>query len=52
MLWGLVLLLLVLWIGGFVLHIAGSLIHLVLVLAVLVALYNLFASRMGGRTAA
>jgi hypothetical protein len=47
MLWGLVVVLLVLWIGGFLLHLAGNLIHLVLVLAVLVALYNLFAGRFG-----
>jgi hypothetical protein len=45
MLWGVVLLLLVLWIGGFVLNLVGDLIHLVLVVAVLVALYNLFGSR-------
>ena len=46
MLWLLVLLLLVLWAGGFAFSVAGSLIHLLLVLAVIVALYNLF---MGSR---
>jgi hypothetical protein len=45
MLWALVVLLLLLWIGGFSLSIAGSLIHLLLVLAIIVAIYNLFVSR-------
>lgn len=45
MLWALVVLLVVLWLGGFLLHVAGGLIHLLLVLAVLVVLYNLFAGR-------
>jgi hypothetical protein len=48
MLWALVVLLLLLWIGGFSLQVAGSLIHLLLVLAIIVAIYNLIASR--GRT--
>ena len=49
MLWALVVLLLLLWIGGFALNVAGGLIHLLLVLAVIVAIYNLVVSR--GRTA-
>ena len=48
MLWALVILLLLLWIGGFTLNVAGSLIHLLLVLAIIVAIYNLVVSR--GRT--
>jgi hypothetical protein len=48
MLWALVVLLLILWIGGFALSVAGSLIHILLVLALIVAIYNLFVSR--GRT--
>jgi len=48
MLWALVVLLLLLWIGGFSLNVAGSLIHLLLVLAIIVAIYNLIVSR--GRT--
>jgi hypothetical protein len=51
MLWALVLLLVVLWLGGFVLHVAGALIHLLLVIAVVVALYNLFAGRFRGSAA-
>jgi Family of unknown function (DUF5670) len=45
MLWALVVLLLLLWIGGFTLNVAGSLIHLLLVLAIIVAIYNLVVSR-------
>jgi hypothetical protein len=48
MLWALVLLLLLLWLGGFALNVAGSLIHLLLVIAIVVAIYNLIVSR--GRT--
>jgi uncharacterized protein DUF5670 len=48
MLWALVLLLLLLWIGGFTLNVAGGLIHFLLVVAVIVAVYNLVVSR--GRT--
>ena len=49
MLWGLVVLLVVLWALGFLaFHVGGGLIHLLLVIAVIVAIYNLFMSR--GRT--
>jgi Family of unknown function (DUF5670) len=48
MLWLLVLLLLVLWLGGFTLNVAGSLIHALLVIALIIAIYNLVVSR--GRT--
>jgi hypothetical protein len=48
MLWLLVVLLLILWLGGFAFNVAGGLIHLLLVLAVIVAIYNLVVSR--GRT--
>ncbi len=37
--------LLLLWIGGFTLNVAGGLIHLLLVIAVIVVIYNLIASR-------
>ena len=42
MLWALVVVLVVLWIGGLVLNLIGGMIHLLLVLAVLIALYTLF----------
>ena len=45
MLWLLVVLLLILWLGGFTLNVAGGLIHLLLVLAIIVAVYNLVVSR-------
>jgi Family of unknown function (DUF5670) len=45
MLWALVVLLLLLWVGGFALNIAGGLIHLLLVLAVIVVIFNLVSSR-------
>ena len=48
MLWLLVILLLVLWFGGFTLSVAGDLIHALLVIAIIVAIYNLIVSR--GRT--
>jgi hypothetical protein len=48
MLWTLLVVLLVLWILGFSLHVAGSLIHLLLVVAAIVLLYNFIT---GGRTA-
>jgi len=34
-----------LWIGGFTLNVAGGLIHLLLVLAIIVAIYNLVVTR-------
>jgi hypothetical protein len=46
-LWGVVVVLFVLWLLGFLFHVAGGLIHILLVLAVIVLLYNLF---VGGRS--
>jgi hypothetical protein len=45
MLWVLVVLLLLLWLGGFTLNVAGGLIHLLLVVAIIVAIYNLLVTR-------
>ena len=46
-LWAIVVVLVVLWLLGFlVAHVGGGLIHLLLVVAVIVLLYNLF---VGGR---
>ena len=46
-LWAIVIVLVVLWLIGFLaLHIGSGLIHLLLVIAVIVLLYNLF---VGGR---
>ena len=46
-LWAVIVVLAVFWLLGFVFHIAGGLIHVLLVIAVLVLLYNLF---MGSRS--
>jgi uncharacterized protein DUF5670 len=45
MLWTLFIVLLILWLGGFSFHLGGSLIHLLLVVALVVLLYNLLAGR-------
>jgi uncharacterized membrane protein YccC len=45
LLWGIVVVLVVFWLLGFSLHIAGSLIHLLLLLAIAVAIYNFATSR-------
>jgi len=46
MLWVIAAILVVLWLlGFFAFHIAGGLIHLLLVVAVVVVLYNLFMGR-------
>lgn len=47
MLWTLVAILLILWLLGFSFHIAGSLVHLLLVIAVVVLLVNLLRGRRG-----
>lgn len=45
MLWTAFVVLLILWLLGFSLHIAGSLIHILLVIAVAVLLVNLLTGR-------
>ncbi len=45
MLWTIVVILLILWILGFSLHIAGGLIHILLVIALIVGLVQLFTGR-------
>lgn len=45
MLWTVFVIILVLWVLGFSFHIAGGLIHLLLVVALAVLLYNLFVGR-------
>ena len=45
MLWTIIAVLLVLWLLGFSLHVGGSLIHLLLVCAVIVLVYNLITGR-------
>jgi len=45
MLWTILVILLILWLLGFSFHIAGSLIHLLLVIAVVVLIFNLVSGR-------
>ena len=49
-LWGVVVLLVVFWLLGLVFHIAGGLIHILLVIAIIVLLYNLFVGSRSRRT--
>ncbi len=45
MLWTIVVVLLILWLLGFSLHVAGGLIHLLLVVALIVVVINLVSGR-------
>jgi hypothetical protein len=45
MIWTLIVVLVVLWLLGFSLNVAGGLIHLLLVLALIVLLYQLLTGR-------
>ena len=45
MLWTIAVILLVLWLLGFSLHLAGGLIHILLVVAIVVGLIQLFSGR-------
>ncbi len=45
MLWTIVGILLVLWLLGFALHVGGGLIHIILVVAVVVFLFQLISGR-------
>jgi len=47
MLWTILVILVVLWLLGFSFHIGGSLIHLLLVVALVVLVYNLVTGRRG-----
>lgn len=47
MLWTIIVVILILWILGFSFHIAGSLIHLLLVIALIVFVFQLLAGRRG-----
>ncbi|WP_168119009.1 lmo0937 family membrane protein [Paenibacillus sp. HB172176] len=45
MIWSVIVLLIVLWALGFGFHIAGGLIHLLLVIALIALIFNLVAGR-------
>jgi hypothetical protein len=44
-LWTLIVLLFAFWVAGFVLHIGGSLIHLILVVALVLLVFNVLTGR-------
>jgi len=45
MFWAIFVIVLVLWLLGFSFHVAGGFIHLLLVLAVIILIFNLLAGR-------
>jgi hypothetical protein len=45
MLWTIAVILLILWVLGFAVHIGGGLIHLLLVAAVIVVIFNIVSGR-------
>ena len=45
MLWTILVVLVILWLLGFVSHVGGNLIHILLVVAVIVLIYNLVVGR-------
>jgi len=47
--WGLVGLLVLFWVIGFIAHIGGGLIHALLVIAIIIAIFNLIAGRSATR---
>jgi len=47
MLWAICVILLILWLLGFSFHVAGGLIHLLLVVALVVFIINLVSGRRG-----
>ena len=47
MLWRIFVVLVILWLLGFTLHIGGGLIHILIVIAVVVLIFNLISGRRG-----
>jgi uncharacterized protein DUF5670 len=45
MLWTILVVLLILWLLGFTLHVGGGLIHILLVIALVVLVFNLISGR-------
>jgi len=45
MLWTILVILVVLWLLGFIGHVGGGLIHILLVIAAIILVYNLIAGR-------
>jgi hypothetical protein len=45
LLWAIIVVLFVLWLLGFALHFGGGLIHLLLVIAIVLIIFNIFTGR-------
>jgi hypothetical protein len=45
LLWLIILILVIMWMGGFALHVGGALIHLLIVIALILLVYNLATGR-------
>ena len=45
LLWLIIIILIILWLGGFAFHVGGSLIHLLLVIALIVLIFRLLTGR-------
>ena len=45
LIWGIIVVLFVLWLLGFAIHIGGGLIHLLLVIALIMLVYNIVTGR-------
>jgi len=45
LLWLIIVILIIMWLGGFAMHVGGSLIHLLLVIAVIVLIVQLVSGR-------
>lgn len=43
--WGIIVVLFVLWLLGFLLHFGGGLIHLLIVIAIILVVYNMITGR-------
>lgn len=44
-LWTIIVILFIIWLLGFILHFGGSLIHIIIVIAVILLIYNLLTGR-------
>jgi hypothetical protein len=47
MLWTIFVILLILWLLGFSFHVAGGLVHILLIVALVVLIFNLLSGRRG-----
>lgn len=45
LLWTIIVILFIVWLLGFLLHFGGSLIHIIIVIAVILLIYNLLTGR-------